>query len=119
MPSFRMIRWSSILTKMFTDLMMDFVEGMPKSQGRFVVFEVVDKLTNYNHFIRLQHPFSITTLAILAGSFQITRSNIVTVHHLPPIDRWANKGHQLVPGDLSTLHGRGLTSHLVQMVVLV
>ena len=38
------------------DLSMDFLEGLPRSQGYNVIFVVVDKLTKYAHFMAVKHP---------------------------------------------------------------
>ena len=42
---------------------MDFVTGLPKSEGKSVIMVVVDRLTNYAHFCALYHPFKASTVA--------------------------------------------------------
>jgi hypothetical protein len=42
---------------------MDFVEGLPKSKGKDVILVVVDKLTNYAHFLPLAHPYTFQKVA--------------------------------------------------------
>lgn len=42
---------------------MDFVEGLPKSDGKEVIFVVVDKLSNYTHFMSLGHPYTTIEVA--------------------------------------------------------
>ena len=49
----------------FTDLTMDFIEGLPKFQGYTAVFVVVDRLTKYGHFLLLPHPYSAKTVVQL------------------------------------------------------
>lgn len=49
--------------RVFTDISMDFVVGLPRSQGKEVIFVVVDRLTKYAHFMALGHPYSASQVA--------------------------------------------------------
>lgn len=42
---------------------MDFIEGLLKSEGKEVIMVVVDRFTEYGHFIGLSHPYSASTVA--------------------------------------------------------
>jgi hypothetical protein len=46
---------------------MDFITGLPKSEGNIIIVVVVDRLTNYTHFCSISHPFkaSIVTTTFL------------------------------------------------------
>ena len=46
----------------FTHMSMDFAEGLPKSQGKDVIFVVVGKLSKFAHFIPSSHPFTVHTV---------------------------------------------------------
>lgn len=59
------------------DLSMDFVEGLPKSEGYSVILVVVDRLTKFAHFISLKHPYTTSSVA------QAFMDNVVTLHGLP------------------------------------
>lgn len=47
----------------FSDISMDFIIGMPKSQGKEVIFVGVDRLTKYGHFMALAHPYTAEQVA--------------------------------------------------------
>ena len=42
---------------------MDFIEGLPNSQGRDTIMVVVDRFTKYAHFISLSYPFYAPRIA--------------------------------------------------------
>lgn len=56
---------------------MDFIEGLPKSEGKDTIMVVVDRFTKYAHFLTLSHPFTAPTVA------QLFIDNIYKLHGLP------------------------------------
>jgi hypothetical protein len=47
----------------FIDISMDFIDGLPKSEGKEVIFVVVDRFSKYAHLMALTHPYSAITVA--------------------------------------------------------
>lgn len=45
------------------DISMDFIEGLPKSEGYNVILVIVVKFTKYAHFVAIKHPFTARAIA--------------------------------------------------------
>jgi hypothetical protein len=61
----------------WTDISMEFIEGLPNSHGFFVIFVVIDRFTKYGQFILAKHPFSTASIA------QLFLDSIVKLHGVP------------------------------------
>jgi hypothetical protein len=59
------------------DLSMDFIDGLPKSEGYSIILVVVGRFTKYAHFIPLKLPYSAMSVA------HAFFNNIVKLHGLP------------------------------------
>ncbi|RVW59679.1 Transposon Tf2-8 polyprotein [Vitis vinifera] len=52
-----------IPTKVWTDISLDFIEGLPNSERYSVIMVVVDRLSKYAHFIPISHPYTASKIA--------------------------------------------------------
>jgi hypothetical protein len=59
------------------DISMDFIEGLPKSDGYTVILVVVDRFTKFAHFIPLRHPYTASQVAVAVDKF------VFKTHGLP------------------------------------
>jgi hypothetical protein len=58
-------------------VILDFIEGLPKSKGYDCILVVVDKFSKYAHFIALAHPFTALHVA------KVFMDTIFKLHGLP------------------------------------
>ncbi|KAH9685457.1 hypothetical protein KPL70_013962 [Citrus sinensis] len=59
--------------QVWDDITLDFIEGLPMSQGKNTIFVVVDRLSKSAHFMSLSHPFSAKIVAerFIEGIFKL------------------------------------------------
>ena len=66
---------------------MDFITGLPRSEGKSVIMVVVDRITKYAHFCALSHPFkaSIVTTTFMDTIQKLHGNSRVIVSDRDPI----------------------------------
>ncbi|KAL0536465.1 hypothetical protein IC582_025414 [Cucumis melo] len=63
--------------QIWSAISMDFNDGLPKAKGWDVILVVVDRLSKYNHFLALKHPYTAKSVA------EIFVKEIVRLHDFP------------------------------------
>jgi hypothetical protein len=66
-----------MLSMVWADIALDFVEGLPKVHGKSVILTVVDRFSKAAHFIPLGHPYTAT---LVVRAFFDT---VVNLHGIP------------------------------------
>ncbi|TYK18018.1 Retrotransposable element Tf2 [Cucumis melo var. makuwa] len=66
-----------ILSRIWDDISMDFIEGLPKAAGFEVIFVVVNRFSKYGHFLTLKHPFDAKTVT------ELFVKEVVRLHGFP------------------------------------
>ncbi|XP_062015306.1 uncharacterized protein LOC133731881 [Rosa rugosa] len=56
---------NSIPDKAWTNISMDFIDGLPVSEGKTVIWVVVDRLNKFAHFVPMSHPYMAASVAQL------------------------------------------------------
>jgi hypothetical protein len=66
-----------IPTQIWEDVAMDFITGLPNSNGFSVIFVVIDRLSKYGHFFPMKADFSSVKVA------EVFFHNVVKLHGFP------------------------------------
>lgn len=61
----------------WTDISMDFIDGLPPAHGKTTILVVVDRLSKYAHFCPISHPYTAASIA------QVFVDNIIKLHGVP------------------------------------
>lgn len=68
-----------IPVRIWEEISMDFIDGLPVSGGFTTVWVVVDMLSKYAHFVPIKHPYTASTIA------QLFVTHIYKLHGMPRV----------------------------------
>ncbi|KAM1132447.1 hypothetical protein FF1_046837 [Malus domestica] len=63
--------------RIWADISMDFIVGLPNCKGKTVIMVVVDRLSKYSHFVPMAHPYTAASVA------QLFLEHIFKLHGMP------------------------------------
>lgn len=63
--------------QVWEDISLDFVDGSPKAEGKYIILVVGDRLTKYTHFIPMPHPYTTQQSA------KLFYDKVFKLHELP------------------------------------
>lgn len=66
-----------IPNRVWEDISMDFIEGLPKANGFEVIFVVVDRFSKYGRFLPLKHSYIAKTVS------ELFVKEVVWLHSFP------------------------------------
>lgn len=64
-------------SRIWDDIGLDFVEGLPRVHGKLIILTVVDRFSKYAHFIPLAHPYTASSVA------RVFFDKVVRLHGIP------------------------------------
>ncbi|WVZ17815.1 hypothetical protein V8G54_010797 [Vigna mungo] len=73
----RLLQPLPIPDRIWEDISLDFITGLPKSKGFQAIFVVVDRLSKYGNFTFLKHPYTARKIA------ELFAKEIVRLHGIP------------------------------------
>ena len=66
-----------VASTVWSDVAMDFVEALPKVNGKSVILTVIDRFSKAAHFLALSHPYTAVSVA------RVFFSEVVRLHGFP------------------------------------
>ncbi|GKC10330.1 putative mitochondrial protein [Tanacetum coccineum] len=79
-----------IPTLIWTEISMDFVEGLSNSNGKTVIMVVIHKLSKYSHFMALSHPFTAMQSSLRCYKCMTGEKPKEWAKWLPLVEYWYN-----------------------------